>query len=204
MFRLLRLTAYFLISIISSVIVIHYLAYPTLVSYPRLHHAMDRFAYTQETLLFFFFLSAFLFFLQWEYRYFSAIYLYLVYSIYLFLLFVVLFGKASNYHSYSFDLFDFVVRDKRTVMEAILNTLYFVPLGGLYAFKAKPWEFVLIAFFTILGIETLQYAFYVGTFAFSDILLNFIGCTIGYTLVKWLGYRRIQYPKTVATENEVC
>lgn len=198
MFRIIRLIGYFWISIVSSWIVIHALAYPTLLHYPRLAHVMDRFAYTEPTLIGFFFLSVFLFFVQWEYRYFSTIYIYLVYSIYLFLLFVVLFGKTSNYHGFSDDLFDFVVNDKRTIMEAILNTIYFIPLGGLYAFKAKIWEFIVIALFTILGIETLQYVFYVGTFAYSDILLNFIGCTIGYRLVHLLIRRRIQVPKKVA------
>jgi glycopeptide antibiotics resistance protein len=74
------------------------------------------------------------------------------------------------------------VRDKKTMLEALLNVLYFIPLGGLYGLKANWWEFGIIALLTILGIETIQYVFYIGTFALSDIILNFIGCSIGYSV----------------------
>ena len=60
----------------------------------------------------------------------------------------------------------------------------FIPLGAWYGAHSRPWEFVIIALVTILGIETAQYVFYLGIFAISDILANFIGCTLGY-LVHW-------------------
>lgn len=169
-----------LVSCLVGVGVIQYIAYPTLLQYERFVHVMDRFSYTKETLTLFLILSCWLFYLQLLFKRFSAIYLYLVYSVYLFLLFVVLFTKAPQYHTFSWDLFDFLVKDKKTILEAILNVLYFVPLGGLYGLKAKWWEFGVIALLTILGIETIQYVFYIGTFALSDILLNFIGCLLGY------------------------
>jgi hypothetical protein len=162
--------------------VIQYIAYPTLLQYDRFVHMMERFAYTKETLTLFLILSCWLFYLQLLFKRFSAIYLYLVYSVYLFLLFVVLFTKAPQYHTFSWEIFDFLVRDKKTMLEALLNVLYFIPLGGLYGLKANWWEFGIIALLTILGIETIQYVFYIGTFALSDIILNFIGCSIGYSV----------------------
>lgn len=177
---------YFLFSLMGSIVLIHELALPTLVNYPRLNHMIKRFAYTEQVLTFFLFLSIWLFLIQWQLEKFSVIYLYLVYAIYLFLLFVVLFAKAKRYHAYFFDPFDFLIWEKRVIVEAILNVLYLIPLGGLYGLKAKNWEFVVIALTTILGIETLQYVFYVGTFAISDILLNFIGCTIGYIFARFV------------------
>ena len=113
---------------------------------------------------------------------------------YLFLLFVVLFTKAPEYHQVSWALFDFISSDKKVLMEALLNLGYFIPLGALYAMKASYVEFTIIALLTILGIETIQYVFYIGTFALSDILLNYIGCAIGYKLSIFLQHR-LQQPK---------
>lgn len=185
---------FIVLSIVGSVLLIHELALPTLVNYPRLAHMIQRFAYTEQVLIFFLFLSMWLFFLQWQWGKFSVIYLYLVYAIYLFLLFVVLFAKAKRYHAYSFNPFDFLIWEKHTLIEAVLNVVYLIPLGGLYGLKAKRWEFVIIALTTILGIETLQYVFYVGTFGISDILLNFIGCSIGYAFVRFV---RLHTRKTI-------
>ena len=120
-----------------------------------------------------------LFFVQMIFRKFTVIYTYLFYSVYLFLLFIVLFAKARNYHSYSFELLDFAVRNKRVLLEATLNVIYFIPLGILFSFKSRFWEFCLISVLFICGVETIQYVFYIGTFAVSDIMLNLIGCLIG-------------------------
>lgn len=190
--QLIKQLFFFLFSLIIAVGLIHYLALPTLMNYSRLARMIERFAYTEVTLMVFLFFSIWFFFLQWQYGKFSTIYVYLVYTVYLFLLFIVLFAKAQRYHSYSFDLFDFLLWNKRILMEAFLNVIYFLPLGGLYGMKAKPWEFIVLSLLTILGIETIQYVFYVGTFAISDILLNFIGCTIGYLFV----WRIFTLPKT--------
>uniref|UniRef100_UPI00403F2D22 VanZ family protein n=1 Tax=Candidatus Enterococcus willemsii TaxID=1857215 RepID=UPI00403F2D22 len=182
MARLLRCVVAFVLSAVIGVGLIQYIAYPTLSQYDRFIHMMDRFVYTKETLMVFVLMSCWLFYLQIEFKRFSAIYLYLFYSVYLFLLFVVLFTKAPQYHTFSWEIFDFVVKDKKTILEAMLNVVYFIPLGGLYGLKTKWWEFILVALLTIIGIETIQYVFYIGTFALSDILLNFIGCIIGYLI----------------------
>ena len=160
-------------------LLIHWIAYPVLNSYPHLASAMARFAYTKEFLVGFVTLSMWLFFVQMIFQKFTVIYTYLFYSVYLFLLFIVLFAKARNYHSYSFELFDFAVRNKRVLLEATLNIIYFIPLGILFSFKSRFWEFCLISILFICGVETIQYVFYIGTFAVSDIMLNLIGCLSG-------------------------
>lgn len=189
MFRFIRCTLAFFVSFILSVGIIQFVAYPVLLDYPRFENVIERFAYTKESLILFLFLSFWLFYLQLEFRHFSSLYIYLFYSVYLFLLFVVLFTKAEEYHSFDSSILGFFGKDKKTLLQAILNILYFIPLGGIYAVRAKWYEFPIIAFLTILGIETIQYVFYVGTFAYDDILLNLIGCFIGYIgfwgLKKW-------------------
>ena len=181
-------------SISIAIVVIQELAYPTLLQYDRLAHMMNRFAYTKATLIIFVTLSSWLLYLQIHRRKWSMLYIYLFYSVYLFLLFVVLFTKATAYHQVSWNLFDFISWDKKTLIEAVLNVGYFIPLGVLYAVKANYVELVVIALLTIVGIETIQYVFYIGTFALSDILLNFIGCVIGYELLKFL-QRKMQSPQ---------
>lgn len=181
---------------ISSILglgIIQYLAYPTLLQYERFENVMSRFGYTKETLIVFVILSCWLLYLQIEFRRFSVIYLYLFYSVYLFLLFVVLFTKAPAYHTFNGQLFDFLVWDKGTLIEAILNLVYFIPLGGLYGLRANWIKFILISLLTITGIETIQYVFYIGTFSVSDILLNFLGCLVGYSICLIL--RRLVHQK---------
>jgi glycopeptide antibiotics resistance protein len=180
MFRFIRLIVALFVSVILSVGIIQFIAYPVLLNYPRFESVIERFAYTKETLILFLFLSLWLFYLQLEFRYFSAIYLYLFYSVYMFLLFVVLFTKAEEYRSFDSNLWGFLVRDKEILLQAILNVLYFIPLGALFSIKANWIEFPIVSLLIILGIETIQYVFYVGTFSYSDIMLNFIGCSIGY------------------------
>jgi glycopeptide antibiotics resistance protein len=179
----------FVMSCLLSYGVVHWIAFPTLEHHPKLAGAMSRYEYTEQTLIVFLSLSIWLFYFQYSRRKISVVYLYLVYSVYLFLLFVVLFAKASHYRAFILYPFDFIVKDKRTILEAILNVLYFIPLGGLYGLKARFSEFLFVSLLTILGIETLQYVFYVGTFATSDILLNWLGCLIGYEMCKFLRLR---------------
>lgn len=74
-------------------LLINWIAYPVLNSYPHLASAMARFAYTKEFLIGFVTLSMWLFFVQLIYQKFTVIYTYLFYSVYLFLLFIVLFDE---------------------------------------------------------------------------------------------------------------
>jgi len=175
-----------IVSLIVGYGIIHLIAFPTLMHYPKLSGAMSRFLYTEWTLIAFLSISLWLFYLQVIFGKISVIYLYLVYSVYLFLLFIVLFAKASHYRAIILNPIDFLVMDRRVITEAALNLLFFIPLGGLYGVKARFWEFVIVSLVTIVGIETIQYVFYIGTFAVSDILLNWIGCLIGFEMCKWL------------------
>ncbi|MFL2062960.1 VanZ family protein [Latilactobacillus sakei] len=161
---------------------IHRIVLPTLWGYPRLTRVMARFPKTTVLLILFLTLALWLGWIQWDLKRLSPIYGYLIYSVYLLLLFIVLFTKASVYHAVSLNPFDFISHDRRTILEALLNVIYFIPLGGLYSLKADFTETNIIALLTILGIEILQYVFYLGTFAISDIILNWVGCLIGFTL----------------------
>lgn len=179
------------VSFAAAFVIIEKIALPTLDHYVRLSRMIERFYYTDEVLILFLGLTIWLFILQWQARKISVVYMYLVFSVYLFLLFVVLFTKAATYHTFTFALFDFIRWDAKTLMEAGLNIIYFLPLGILYRLHASKKQFVVIALLTILGIETIQYVFYLGTFALSDILLNFCGCWFGYFLGRY-GLRHFQ------------
>lgn len=184
--RILSIVLAGIISLVVGYAVIHWIAFPTLMHYPKLAGAMSRYTYTEWTLIAFLSASLWLFYLQVMYGKISVIYLYLVYSVYLFLLFIVLFAKTSHYRAIVLDPFDFLVMDRRVMTEAALNVLFFIPLGGLYAVKARFWEFMVVSLLTIIGIETIQFVFYIGTFSVSDIMLNWLGCLIGFEACKWL------------------
>ncbi|MDT2822158.1 VanZ family protein [Enterococcus devriesei] len=169
-------------SLIVSYGLVYYLVLPTLFNYPRLERMTQRFEYTDEALWLFIFLSLWLFYWQWEQRKLWSVYLYLFYSCYLLLLFIMLFTKARAYHSFNLNPFELYLNNGQQISELILNVGYFIPLGCLYGFRASKVEAVVIALTTILGIETIQYVFYLGTFDIWDIITNFIGCVIGYQL----------------------
>lgn len=145
----------------------------------RLARVMARFDFTEILLVSALTLALWLFYLQWTWRIIWPIYWYLSYSLYACLLFVMLFTKADTAHAISLNPLDFLSWHPG-VLEFLLNIVAFIPLGVWYGTHAKPWEFVVVALVTILGIETIQYAFYLGIFAVSDILANFVGCTVGY------------------------
>ena len=176
-----------IVSFVASYGMIYYLVMPTLQNYPRLDRMAQRFEYTDEALWLFIFLSLWLFYWQWEQRKLWNIYLYLFYSCYFLLLFIMLFTKARAYHSFNLNPFELYLNNGQQIIELILNTDYFIPLGCLYGLRAKPVEAALIALITIIGIETIQYVFYIGTFDIWDIFTNFAGCMLGYfisTLIK--------------------
>lgn len=145
----------------------------------RLERVLARFDFTEMLLITIMTLALWLFYLQWLARKLWPIYWYLAYSLYACLLFVMLFTKADTSHAVSLNPLDFL-NWHPGVLEFLLNVVAFIPLGALYGARTRPWEFVIIALVTILGIETAQYVFYLGIFATSDILANFLGCTAGY------------------------
>lgn len=70
------------------------------------------------------------------------------------------------------------------------NVIIFMPLGFLLPFVLKKnnnLEYVfIISFFTILLAESMQLIFRVGVFDVDDLILNLIGCLIGYFLSKFM------------------
>ena len=171
-----------IISFVLSYGMVYYLVMPTLQNYPRLSSMAQRFEFTDEVLWAFIFLSLWLFYWQWEQRKLWNIYMYLFYSCYFLLLFIMLFTKARAYHSFNLNPFELYLNNGQQITELILNTGYFIPLGCLYGMRAKPLEAAVIALVTIIGIETIQYVFYIGTFDIWDIITNFTGCVIGYLM----------------------
>ncbi|MHC5247733.1 VanZ family protein [Enterococcus sp. LJL90] len=169
-----------------SYVLIRFIVMPTVAHYPRLLRAVERFEYTYQVLFLFLFLAMWLFFIQYQLKKISMVFLYLVISTYLFLLFIMLFAKATGYQALSLNPFDFIQADDRVLSEAVLNIVFLIPLGMIYGLGTNRWQYVVTALLTILGIETIQYVFYLGTFALSDIILNFIGTTIGWAVAKFL------------------
>ncbi len=177
------------ISFVISFGMVYYLVLPTLQNYPRLDGMMQRFEYTDEALWLFISLSLWLIYWQWEQRKLWPVYLYLFYSCYLLLLFIMLFTKAQSYHSFNLNPFELYLNNWRQICELLLNIGYFIPLGVLYGMRANKVEAAVIAVTTILGIETIQYVFYIGTFDIWDIITNLTGCLIGYSIFSLLKRR---------------
>lgn len=171
-----------IVSFVLSYGMVYYLVLRTLQNYPRLDAMTQRFEYTDEALWVFIFLGLWLFYWQWEQRKFWNVYLYLFYSCYFLLLFIMLFTKARAYHSFNLNPFELYLNNSQQIIELILNTGYFIPLGVLYGLRAGKVEAAVIALISIIGIETIQYVFYLGTFDIWDIFTNFAGCVIGYLL----------------------
>lgn len=178
--RAIRIVISFFAAAAISWLVTYQIAFPTLLHYARIRTVIQRFSHTDEVIWLILTLMVWLFYVQWLYGKLSVIYCYWSFSVYLLLLFIVLFTKAPKYHSIGLDPFDFLVWNRRVLSEALLNFAFFIPLGLIYGIVAKRWEFIVIALGSILAIETLQYVFYLGTFALSDILLNFAGCFVGF------------------------
>ena len=169
-----------LVTFILSYATITWLIMPVLTRYQSLTRLINHFDYTTLTLILLLTLVIWLFGIQYHLKHFSVIYLYLAFSVYLLLLFMVLFTKTTDFQAISLNPFDFIKADTRTIQEAVLNIIYFIPLGGLYCINTDSKQFVIVSLVTLLGIETIQFIFYLGTFAISDIILNFLGCLIGY------------------------
>lgn len=123
----------------------------------------------------------FLFYLQWITKKLWNPYLYFFYTCYVILLVVLLFNKSGNKQGMNLNPFAFFYWSPG-LLEAFLNIVAFIPLGILYGIRLKKWELIVISLVTIFTIEMLQYLFYLGVFATSDILCNFLGCIIGFYL----------------------
>lgn len=72
----------------------------------------------------------------------------------------------------------------------LLNVIIFIPFGILFPLSyprhSNFLTFTLIALLSICGIEFIQRITYLGIFDIDDILLNLLGCFIGYIVVQFL------------------
>lgn len=168
------------VALVLSLLLTDGIIMPTLSSYDRLATMIERFRFTDELLWLVIAFILWSFYVQWLRGKVNVILTYWSISFYLLLLFIVLFTKAPRYRDYNLEPLSFAVRNRAILTEAAMNLLFFIPLGMLYGLFAKWYEMIIIALGTILGIEVLQYLFYLGTFDVSDIVLNFVGCVIGY------------------------
>lgn len=89
-----------------------------------------------------------------------------------------------NSRQYSFDVL---------FINLAANIVTFIPLGFFASLLFKKFNSIItVAVFstiTITAIETLQFVFNVGVFDIDDIILNTLGCIIGfifYRIIKWI------------------
>ena len=86
-----------LVTFILSYATITWLIMPVLTRYQSLARLINHFDYTALTLILLLTLIIWLFGIQYHLKHFSVIYLYLAFSVYLLLLFMVLFTKTTDY-----------------------------------------------------------------------------------------------------------
>ena len=93
--------------------------------------------------------------------------------------FKTIIGYIKGFHNYNFDVW---------VYNLFGNVAVFIPLGFLLPFILRKnrsiSKVLLISFLIILFAETMQLVFQVGVFDVDDILLNLVGCIIGYSIFR--------------------
>ena len=100
-----------LVTFILSYATITWLIMPVLTRYQSLARLINHFDYTALTLILLLTLIIWLFGIQYHLKHFSVIYLYLAFSVYLLLLFMVLFTKTTDFQAISLNPFDFIKAD---------------------------------------------------------------------------------------------
>lgn len=111
-------------------------------------------------------------------------FLYIVYASYFLALIYFLFFKTIGISDYNFNIFsiiyDLIYGDSLIVL---MNILFFIPLGFLIRFNKKS-SFIFIV--SIFCVEILQYFLHLGIFDIADIILNYIGFTIGTIIIDYI------------------
>lgn len=118
--------------------------------------------------------------------------------IYLLFLYLCLFDRTMNQNkmysdgTYIKEWIKILFQNKVVFKNIVGNILIFIPMGVFI--KRLPIKcfchFIVacsIAISIIIGIETLQYITQIGIFDIMDIILNLIGFSIGYVVVKKRG-----------------
>ena len=96
-----------LVTFILSYATITWLIMPVLARYQSLARLINHFDYTTLTLILLLTLIIWLFGIQYHLKHFSVIYLYLAFSVYLLLLFMVIFTKTTDFQAISLPLESF-------------------------------------------------------------------------------------------------
>lgn len=178
--------------VISSSAIKH-LIWPIMYGLPLVREKILRYYRSEQTFFWILFILLWLFCIQWIYKRLFYVYLYAVYSIYALVLLITLFGKVDQYQDSNFNPFNFLrlidFNSPWKMANPILNFISFIPLGVLYGFNLNFRRFCLISLGTIFMIETIQYTYQIGAFELSDILLNFLGCLVGYKFWQKYGER---------------
>ena len=124
----------------------------------------------------------------------KKLYIYiLAYSI---LLFLILFNRTTNKDflysdgKYIFNWLDLIFKNKIVFINIIGNIILFIPMGIIMkSLNVRLIEFLILILFIIFLIELTQYISKRGVFDISDIILNYIGCILGYILIRKRGER---------------
>ncbi len=118
----------------------------------------------------------------------------LFFFIYLFFLYLCLFDRTMNQNkmysdgTYIKEWIKILFQNKVVFKNIVGNIFIFIPMGVFIKRLPIKWFYhFIVAISSIIGIETLQYITQIGIFDIMDIILNFIGFSIGYVVVKKRG-----------------
>lgn len=106
------------------------------------------------------------------------------------------FNTIMNYFINS-DKFSFYI----IFINLVANIVTFIPLGFFNSLLFKrPNKIITITIFSVLtvsSIEAIQFIFNVGVFDIDDIILNSLGCVIGFTFYKMIRWIIAQQQKNI-------
>lgn len=128
-------------------------------------------------------IATLLIYLQYSRKRFCKLFIYCLYSVYILVLGIILFGRSYTFRSLELNPLAFIsyFSQPRGSLENFMNIMLFVPVGVL--FHSIPLKKLIpLSLIGILLIEAIQYITYSGVFDLSDLLLNFAGIYLGYNL----------------------
>jgi len=171
------------VSFILAVAISLTVVFPVIYRYPKIYNLLNRFRFSFPLIVIFLFLLILFGWIQSHRKKISIYYLSLIYPVYLLSLIVLLFAKNGYMSGIQLNpLTGWLYHGG--VSETLFNVIGFIPLGAIY-FLASKKQTLIISIITVLGIETAQYIFNVGTFSTLDIITNVIGIMIGRYLLDY-------------------
>lgn len=120
----------------------------------------------------------------------QEIVLFTAFGLYIIILLVLLFGKASSTQSVNLIPFhtitDYFSRERPLGLSNVIgNVLLFIPLGvflSLFTRSKKLWLTVLSIALISASAEVLQYSIHIGAADIDDVILNIMGGLVGIAL----------------------